>query len=101
MFIFEPDQKTKETILQPFSKGEYSKIDRDYVEKYYNYTLPDKTRPINYLILTKDYSLKIYWEERIGLSIGDQEVWDRPKPEDEIYSFIKVLHNEVQSTAKI
>ena len=40
----------------------------------------------NYKILTKDPSLKEYWEERIGCSLPDDaEYWPKPEKDEEIF----------------
>jgi len=99
IYTFAITDKDKETIVSPFLKGKYSEIDRDYVAKNF----PNKEyigtnqhgRPVykplvNYKILTKDPSLKEWWEEKYGLALPEgAEVWSRPEPEDEIMYYPK------------
>lgn len=88
ILVFEPDENTKTKILKPFIEGKYSKIDKDYVEKYFNYKEIDGSKPINRMIFDKDPKLKEYWENKIEVSLPENaEVWSAPKKEKEIYGY--------------
>lgn len=76
-------------IFTPFINGEYSKIDRSYVHQNFSRYTSDNTLSQNWRILTKDPSLKYYWEDRIGVLLPmEAEVWSKPNLEDEIYRYI-------------
>lgn len=54
MMVFKVPFKYKESVVQPFLKGKYSQIDREYVAKYFpKYAGPGMISS-NWLILHKD-----------------------------------------------
>lgn len=89
MFVFKIPARIKETIIEPFLAGKYSEIDRAYVDKCFDHWLPNKTRTLNYKILTKSIELRKYWEELLDVELPkDAEVWTIPKREEEIYGYV-------------
>ena len=83
----------RDTVVKPFLAGKYSKIDRDYVRRYYE----PKRRNVagiyedsyNYKILTKHPEIRDWWEYRLGTSLPeDAEVWPKPEKEDEIFMYV-------------
>lgn len=99
--VMEPDDDVKKKIIEPFLQGKYSKIDKDYVNKYFNYVYPDGTRPINWLILNKDKSLWNYWENKINGLPKDAEVWSAPRKIDEIYRYEKAVPNTLSNLQRV
>lgn len=109
MFAFRPDKHTREKILKPFTRGEYSKIDRDYVNRYYDYWLEGGTRPLNWQIFYKSPELRQYWHNQINPTDAavvqipeDAELWSKPMKQDEIYGYLehKVIHYEEHTVGK-
>ncbi len=91
MFVFKITSEQYITIVEPFLRGKYSEIDRDYVRLRFP-RISDGQLSTNYLILTKDPILKAYWEsdEKIGMSLPDNaEVWSKAKRQDEVYGFVE------------
>lgn len=80
LFCFKPSEEYISTVIEPFIKGQYSKISQDFASKYYpKFTLN---------ILSKDEDIKKKWEEKIGISIPEgMEVWPKPEKEEEIYGY--------------
>ena len=74
--------EVEKEIVEPFLKGKYSQISRDYAK-----TLFAKSSP-NYRILHKDKLIKRYWEKLLSTTLPkDAEVWSRPEKEDEILGY--------------
>lgn len=87
--------KERKNIVLPFLNGEYSKIDRKYVTKYFSSTVNGNVST-NWLILNKSNSLRQYWEKRIGITLpADAEVWSKPKKEDEILNYEDFLIQQI------
>jgi hypothetical protein len=90
IFKFSLTEEQQTDIVQPFLKGKYSLIDRDFVKKHHPklvYT-GKGTYIINqaHLIMHKSNSLRKYWEDRIGVKLPpDAEVWSKVKSKDETY----------------
>lgn len=85
MYVFSIPEKYKATVVRPFLKGQYSRIDRAYVEQHFPND-PYHRLYFNRRVLDRDPSLKEYWEEKIGVTLSeDAEVWSKPKLEDEVY----------------
>lgn len=95
-FVFEITQNQKK-IVDPFLLGQYSKIDRIYVENTFKKEQSGNTS-LNWRILNKDenwerpshvMSLRDYWFARIGIELPENaEVWSKPEKRDEIYCYI-------------
>lgn len=92
MFVLKIPTKYKKNVVTPFLKGEYSKIDREYVNANFKQTASNGSYSTNWLILTKDKSLRKFWEDQIGVPLPhDAEVWSRPLKEDEVYNYESFL----------
>ena len=88
MFVVKIPTKYKKEVVTPFLKGEYSKISKEYVNAHFKQTTTGGSYSTNWLILTKDKSLRKFWEDQIGVPLPpDAEVWSRPRKEDEIYNY--------------
>lgn len=65
----------QENVVAPFLKGNYSKIDRTYVDKYFTEYVKDKDGKIipsiNYMILNKSVALRKKWEIFLESSINE------------------------------
>lgn len=92
VFKFTPEQQTQ--IVKPFMAGEYSKIDRNYVNQYFKSHTPSGHPSTNWQILNKDEALRRHWEQELNvtpyirISIPeDAEVWSRIKKENEILGY--------------
>lgn len=73
--IFEFELPHAPSIIKPFLQGKFSEMDKSYIHKHFGPTSMVRK------VVEKDLGLKRYWEDRIGSSIGDQEVWTIPKRE--------------------
>ena len=101
VYRFDIDEEDSESIVQPFIKGKYSEINREYVkENFYTFVHSESQgkiahKPImNYLILTKDDKLREYWEDRLGCELPENaEIWSLPEKVDEIYGYVLDLEN--------
>lgn len=88
--------KERTSIIQPFIRGAYSQIDRDYVFNNFMYYNDNGEKCVNRMVLYKDPILKHYWENLIGVTLPkDAEVWSAPKLQDEIFRY-----NELQTSTK-
>ena len=88
MFVVKIPTKYKKEVVTPFLKGEYSKISKEYVNAHFKQTTTGGSYSTNWLILTKDKSLRKFLEDQIGVPLPpDAEVWSRPRKEDEIYNY--------------
>lgn len=95
MFVMKIPPKYKKDVIEPFLKGEYSKIDKEYVNAHFKSSTINGSYSTNWLILNKDKSLRKFWEDQIGLPLPpDAEVWSRPRKEDEIYNYESFLVKE-------
>lgn len=82
IFVFKLTEEEYYGIGLPFTKGQYSKIDRGYVNKYFSEYTPTGVST-NWQILNKDKALWEYWSETIYGESGrtldeDAEVWSAP-----------------------
>ncbi len=86
MFVYKLDEATKEKVVKPVIDGQYSKVDRTYVES--NFPVNSTTLTTNRMVFDKHPRLAQMWEERIGVALPeDAEVWSKPKKEVEIYRY--------------
>lgn len=91
IFVFKIPKKEKTKIVDPFLKGKYSEIDKDYVDKNFNFKINGRLS-INYRICNKDEAIRAYWENKIGLPLPENaEVWSKPEERDEIYGYAELL----------
>ena len=82
VYVFKTTLLQREKILDKFFRGEYSKIDREYVLENFQ---PSETST-NYLVLTKSDKLRAHWEARIGQPLPEEaEVWSKPNLEQEVF----------------
>lgn len=97
MFVLKIPSKYKKTVVAPFLNGEYSRISRDYMNTHFQKFTPTGSYSTNYLILTKDSSLRKFWEDQIGQPLPpNAEVWSRARKEDEVYNYESyMLRNEL------
>lgn len=87
-FVFKMSDEDKEAVLSPFLKGEYSQVDRKYVDKYFPNN-PAHRLYGNRLVFDKHPAKRSYWEAKIGQTLpADAEVWPKPHPKTEVYGFI-------------
>jgi hypothetical protein len=87
LFGFKIGDNNYETIVKPFIQGKYSQIDRSYVDTHFTKYTSKGEISVNWRILHKDVALKVYWENRIDVTLPDDaEVWSKIKEEDEIFS---------------
>ena len=85
MFVFKITDDLYRKVFKPFIQGKYSEIDRGYVEKHYPRS-PSSLVYTNRLILDKDDSLRIHWEDKLDVTLPpDAEVWSKCKFKDEYY----------------
>lgn len=92
IFVLKIPPKYKKNVVDPFLEGAYSKIDRAYVNAHFSARRANGSYSTNWLILTKDNSLRKFWEDQIGLPLPhNAEVWSRPLKEDEIYNYESYL----------
>lgn len=91
LFKMNLSEAEKQTIVQPLLSGNFSKVDRTFVNQnfpkiVYNSQTRQNELSSNLMILNKDPYLKIYWEKRINVKLPeDAEVWSKPLKENEIY----------------
>lgn len=90
MFVFDIPPVIKQTVIQPFLEGKYSKIDRAYIRSYFRKYTPSGQPSINWRILHKDPLLRQEWELVLGQSLPENaEVWARPEMEEDIYKYVE------------
>lgn len=89
LYEYDLSMEQRFAILKPFLEGRYSQIDREYVEQNFSPMIVNsqgKCEPNgNYQILTKAEPMRLWWEEKLGMELGDREVWSRPLKEKESY----------------
>lgn len=89
IFSFKVPDNIYYTVVIPFMAGKYSEINRSYVNKFFSPLVkvgPHIVHDITYAALTKDSSLKEYWEDRIDMELPeDAEVYSAPIMEEETY----------------
>lgn len=94
MFVFKLSDEIKQKVVEPFLRGEYSKVDRSYVEKFF----PNNPNHNNYpsrLVFDKSNLTREYWEDQLGTTLPlDAEVWSKPTKSQEIYGYIETLPAE-------
>jgi hypothetical protein len=98
VFRFKIDPKWNH-VKKELSTSKYSKIDREYVDKYFGKSIitgrdhwgnPVFQTSNNWRILTKCPTLKEEWEEKLDVKISeDNELWEKLHPEEEIFRFTK------------
>lgn len=97
MLLIEFPEDYKQTIVQPFLEGKYSKINRQYVNQYYKpFTMNEHGERImsrNWMILHKHDDLRKEWENILDMNLPDDaEVWSRPTKYEEVYNFEGYAH---------
>ena len=76
-------------VIPDFKKGQYSKMDKRYVNKFFPKFIDGKVS-VRWKVFYKDPSLKAFWEEKLAVQIQpDKELWDIPEAEEEIINFNK------------
>lgn len=87
MYKIEFFPKYKDTVVSPFMEGKYSKIDQNYVNRFFSpyvFNGEELVPSYNYMILTKSPILKQMWEDAIGVELDEEaEVWSKPEIDDE------------------
>lgn len=74
-------------IVSNVKKGEYSKVDKRYVNKYFPKFIDGKVS-IRWKVFYKDPSLKKFWEDKLAVVIeSDKELWDIPEAKEEILNY--------------
>jgi hypothetical protein len=88
MFVFGIPSEYQH-ILPNFKKGEYSKMDKRYVNKFFPKYIDSKVS-IRWKVFYKDPSLKAFWEEKLAVEIAaDKELWDIPEANEEVLNYNK------------
>jgi hypothetical protein len=90
MFVLEIKDEFKKDAID-IVEGKYSKISekaKEYILKGRQTVLRGDTREKSMIskVLTKDETLKEFWEKRIGCSLNEQEVWSKITVENEIFN---------------
>jgi len=76
------------SIVEKFKKGAYSKIDREYVKKWFPKYQADSTVSLRWKIFNKDPSLKDSLEKKLAIVLSDDaELYDIPDPNVEILNY--------------
>jgi hypothetical protein len=89
LYAFKLSEDEQQKLVKPFVEGRYSKIDRDYVEKFFP-NVPHHRLYGNRLVLDKSPRLKEAIEDELGVTLPDNaEVWSKPKLEYELYGYPK------------
>lgn len=89
MFVFTVPEDKYYGVVSPFVRGEYSKIDRGYVNEKFPKDPYGKLR-LNRRILDNDLGIRKEWARKIGVDVSlIKEAWSRAKEADEIYGTIK------------
>jgi hypothetical protein len=96
IFRFQLSEEWKH-IKEELLTSKYSKIDREYVEKYFpkrtvesydQYLNPIYAKSMNHMILTKDEELRQKWEEKLSMTIDPElEVWEKVHLHEEILNY--------------
>jgi hypothetical protein len=101
LVVFEFDEETQQLIIAPFTRGEYSKIDKNYVDKYFQQFTSTGQQSTNWQIVNKAETLRAYWEKELNvtpyirISIPeDAEVWSKIKKENEIFGYKQYSQNQ-------
>lgn len=88
MLKFRIPRKYRKSVAEPFLRGAYSEIDREYVKDNFSPVTSRGIPSTNWLILHKDKSLRKYWKDQIGVSLpANAEVWSRPLKRNEIFNY--------------
>jgi hypothetical protein len=97
MFVFGIPPEYNHVVAN-IKKGEYSKVDKRYVNKFFPKFIDGKVS-IRWKVFYKDPSLKAFWEEKLSnerspVRIDNSaELWDKPDACDEIINFNKEQTN--------
>lgn len=87
-FVFKMSNEDKTKVLEPFLKGEYSKVDKGYVDKHFPNN-PSHRLYGNRLVFDKHPAKRSFWENSLGLTLPrDAEVWPKPSQKTEVYGYI-------------
>lgn len=93
MFIYKFTEYQQLTIVNPFLRGEYSKIDSSYFYNTFSKYRGDRVS-VNWLIYHKSPILRQKWEDAIGVTLPeDAEVWPRPLKQNEVYAIDELLES--------
>lgn len=72
--------------MEHFKKGEYSKFDKDYVNKFFPKTSSKSKRSSVFSgIFNKEKWLKEYWEQRLDVDNLPNEYWSIPNTQKEVF----------------
>lgn len=95
MFVFGIPSEYQH-ILPNFKRGEYSKMDKRFVNKFFPKFIDGKVS-IRWKVFYKDPSLRAFWEEKLSNKVGSEEslvslddnveLWDIPEAKEEIINF--------------
>lgn len=85
-----PDEYVK-SVIEPFIKGKYSEIDKEYVKKHFPRYYIIGVKPVrnpDRQILDKCDKWRQWLSSELDIEIPeDQEVWDKPTPETEVLEY--------------
>lgn len=84
MYVFRVLQKYEEDYLK-FILGQYSQFSSDYKQEIMRLLPTPYTQSPVFKVITKSPEAKLIIEEKVGQSIGDQEVMSIPDFDSEIY----------------
>lgn len=88
MLVFRLKDEDKEKVVTPFLKGEYSKVDRTYVERNFPAN-PLHPNAASRLVFDKSDITRKYWENLLQVSLPEgAEVWSKPRKNEEVYGYI-------------
>ena len=88
VFVYSVADEDYNKVVKPFVDGEYSAVDRGYVDRYFPRN-PASPLWKNRLILDKDPRIVTYWKTR-GVEVPEgAEVWDKVKEAKETYTYDK------------
>lgn len=94
MYIFKITTEQKLTIVNPFLRGEYSKIDSSYFYSHFKKIIGN-TKSVNWMIYHKDSTLRRSIENRLGTTLPDNaELCSKPLKRNEIYAYDSLLNTD-------
>lgn len=95
LYVFNVPEEEFKTIVRPFMRGEYSKVDREYVTEFFPND-PHSKIYTNRLIFDKSPTMRDYWRYERGVDIPeDAEVYSKMKEADETFRTAKAEVAEV------
>lgn len=87
LYVFSITEEEREGVVEPFKRGEYSKMDRKYVERFFPNQAGHRLYP-NRLVCDKSDLMREAIETELGVHLPDNaEVWSKPKMEEEVYGY--------------